>query len=206
MVVVIDTGLGNVASIVNMLRLLKCEAVTSNDPDLVYSADRIILPGVGSFDAGMRNMRSYGLDEAIRNTVRTRDVPLLGVCLGMQLLVDSSEEGELAGLGVIPGRVVKIPTIDNMGCRHKLPHMGWNSIEVIRTSELFAECNTERRFYFVHSYHVVPRDPLLITSTARLGNTILTASIQSGKVFGAQFHPEKSHRFGIELFKNFLKV
>lgn len=205
-VVVIDTGLGNVASIVNMLRVLRVKAVATADPVRIEHAERVILPGVGTFDAGMRRFQDMGLIEPLIYAATQRRIPVLGICLGMQLLTEGSEEGSLAGLGLVPGRTCRIPLHPNEMTCHKLPHMGWNAIDIRRHAGLYAGDIGEPRFYFVHSYHVVPGDIKAVTSTARHGSAIVTASIQQNNILGVQFHPEKSHRYGLWLMANFLRM
>lgn len=204
-VVIINSGLGNVASIANMLRVLKTQAVMTISPDEIRQARRIVLPGVGAFDAGMTRLHQLGLVEPIIRAAAD-GIPILGICLGMQLLTLSSEEGSIGGLGLVQGRTVRVPIPTSEAVSCKLPHMGWNNISISRSGGLYAGTMTDPRFYFVHSYHVVPEDHQLVTATTQHGSTTITASIQQRNIFGAQFHPEKSHRYGLWLMSNFLGI
>jgi imidazole glycerol-phosphate synthase subunit HisH len=200
MTAVVDYGMGNVASVLNMLRRIGTEATMSGDPDILARASRLILPGVGAFDAGMRNLRSRGLLGVLRQRVLMDGVPVLGICLGMQLLTEGSEEGGLDGLGWIPGRTVRFRFED--GHKLKVPHIGWNYVRSAGTNPLVNDAD-RARFYFVHGYHVVCRDEADVAATARYGFEFACA-VQRENVFGVQFHPEKSHRFGMTLLDRFV--
>jgi imidazole glycerol-phosphate synthase subunit HisH len=197
---IISHGMGNIASVANMLRRIGAEVCVSASPDVIKSANKLILPGVGAFDAGVTALRDNGLDAAISEAVTQRGATLLGICLGMQLMMNSSEEGALAGLGLVPGRVVRFH-----GEGLRVPHMGWNRVDAVRGSVLFDERQPqqEQRFYFVHSYHVVLDDPRDVTAEAQYGGTF-TCAFEHGRTLGVQFHPEKSHRFGMALLKRFM--
>ncbi|HLL25230.1 MAG TPA: imidazole glycerol phosphate synthase subunit HisH [Kofleriaceae bacterium] len=196
-IVVVDYDMGNVGSIVNMLKKIGHAAELSSVPDVIRKADRLILPGVGSFDAGMDNIRKRGLVEVLHEKVVVDKTPVLGICLGMQLLGEGSHEGTSRGLGWIPAESVKLSS-ESL----RVPHMGWNELNVTQPHWLFEGEPADMRFYFVHSYHVVCKDPQHQLATARYGID-LSAAIARDHILGVQFHPEKSHRFGMQLLKNF---
>lgn len=202
MIGVLDYGLGNVGAIVNMLRAVGAESVITSDPVEIAGCDRLILGGVGAFDVGMENMRARGL-EALLNERAARGTPILGICLGMQLMARSSEEGATPGLGWIAADVKRILVPEDSGL--KIPHMGWNTVRVARDNPLIPNDGEEHRFYFVHSFHAVCDDPSDILATAHHGSD-LTASFSRGNLFGVQFHPEKSHRFGMDLMRRFAEL
>ncbi|MFK3679838.1 imidazole glycerol phosphate synthase subunit HisH [Microbacterium sp. NPDC090218] len=193
----VDYGLGNLGSVVNMFKRVGAETVKVRTPEEVDAVDKILLPGVGSFDAGVQRLREPGLDAALRDFAASGR-PLLGICLGMQLLLDGSDEGKLPGLGLISGHSVRFN--ESPGVR--VPHMGWNLAQPTRPDALVADLPDESRFYFVHSYHVVPDDPEHTLATTQYNGTF-TSMVRSGNVMGAQFHPEKSHTFGMTIMRNF---
>jgi len=204
MIVVLDYGVGNLGSILNMLRRIGTPAAISSDPEQVAKADKLILPGVGSFDNGMMNLRNSGLLPTVSRKVLEEGAPILGICLGMQLLTRRSEEGDSTGLGWIDAETVRFsfrPEQNGL----KVPHMGWNAIEMNQTSQLFDGFNEEARFYFVHSFHVVCGKQEDILATTRHGYEF-TSAFRKQNIFGTQFHPEKSHKFGIRLLKNFAEM
>ena len=196
--------MGNVGSILNMFRKVGAQAVASADPEIVAGAERLVLPGVGAFDNGMRNLRDRGLIEVLNRKATEGETPILGICLGMQLLTHASEEGELPGLGWIDATVQRF-AFDDTQTRLKVPHMGWNTATPIRSHPLFVGLETEARFYFVHSYHVVCRSSEVSLTETTYGE-VFTSSVISGNILGVQFHPEKSHRFGMQLFRNFVAI
>ena len=200
-VTVIDYGMGNIGSILNMLKKIGAVAVSSDDPGDIGRAERLILPGVGSFDSGMEELAKRGLIEALNKAVLLRRVPFLGICLGMQLLSRSSEEGKLPGLGWIDSDTVRLPSETQQG-RLRIPHMGWNSVTLQQEDRLFEDL-PEARFYFVHSYHVVCHKPEDVVATTSYGAPFVSV-LRNGNIAGTQFHPEKSHRYGMTLLRNFV--
>jgi len=193
----IDYGLGNLGSVSNILKRVGASSRLISRPEEVLDSESVLLPGVGAFDAGMSRLQALGLDDALRAFAATGR-PLLGICLGMQLLADGSQEGQSPGLGLIPGRSVRF--VESEGVR--VPHMGWNRVEPTRDDPLVADLPDDARFYFVHSYHVVPDRPADALATTTYG-TRFVSMVRSGNVMGAQFHPEKSHAFGMALLRNF---
>ena len=202
MIAIIDYGMGNLASVLKAIRSLRMEVVITSDPKEIYESSLIILPGVGSFEQGMKNLKDRGLIELLTEEVIHNKKPFLGICLGMQLLSSSSDEGEsISGLNWIEGRVVKINSDDKS---IKIPHMGWNDVKISNNSKLYKKVENNSSFYFVHSYHFVPKDKTIISGTCEHGSQ-LVASIEKDNIFATQFHPEKSHDIGTELLMNFLK-
>lgn len=196
----VDYGLGNLGSVVNMLKRVGAESRLVSTPDDLLDSDRLLLPGIGAFDTGMRLLGELGLIPAIREFAATGK-PLFGICLGMQLLLDSSEEGRAEGLGLIPGRSLRFA--EEPGFR--VPHMGWNSVETARPDPLVADLPEESRFYFVHTYRAVPEDEANILGLTQYGVTF-ASMIRLENVMGAQFHPEKSHAFGRQILSNFASI
>ena len=204
MIVVIDYKMGNIGSIINMIKKAGGEAKFSPEIDQIEKAEKLILPGVGAFDAGMQNLTKLGLVDVLRKKVFEDKVPILGVCLGMQLFMERSEEGVLPGLGFIKGSVVRF-RFDENNSHLRIPHMGWDSVEVKKESPLFSSMYEEPVFYFVHSYHVVCDDAEDVLSTTNYGYKF-ASSLQRGNIFGTQFHHEKSHKYGLKLIQNFIKL
>jgi imidazole glycerol-phosphate synthase subunit HisH len=201
MLTIIDYGVGNLASVQNMLKKAGAESVISTDVRVISKASKIILPGVGAFDHCMNMFNNSGLRQTVTKKALEEKVPVLGICVGLQMLMESSEEGIEKGLGWVPGKVVKFD-INKMPEGYKIPHMGWTDIQPEAFCKLY-EGIDEPRFYFVHSYHVFCEDNKNITSTAVYGYPF-TASVQKENIMGVQFHPEKSHKFGMQLYKNFI--
>ncbi len=201
MIVIIDYGLGNLGSIANMLKKIGTTAMVSSDPEIIRQAEKLILPGVGAFDSGMNNLNERGLIPVLNDLVLIKKVPILGLCLGMQLLTSRSEEGQAAGLGWLEAESVRF----NFGTDQnqlKVPHMGWNTIEIIHPTPLVADLELASRFYFVHSYHVKCKFEKNVLATTEYGYPFASI-IGSGNILGVQFHPEKSHKFGKKLLANF---
>lgn len=203
MIGVIDYGLGNINSVKNVIDHVggACRIVRS--PSHLDGVTKIVLPGVGAFDHGMEGLREGGWIEELDVLVREKRVPVLGICLGMQLMCKSSEEGQSSGLGWIDAHARRISFPDLP--RLKVPHMGWNAIEVRKSSPLFDSGMGALRFYFVHAYYVVCTNPADVVATVMHGRE-LTAAFSSDNIFGVQFHPEKSHRFGKSVMRRFVEM
>jgi imidazole glycerol-phosphate synthase subunit HisH len=201
--VIIDYGMGNLGSVKNMIKKVGSNAIISSDPRDIMQSQKLILPGVGSFDQGMINLKQRGLLEVLNQRVLIEKVPILGICLGFQLLSKSSEEGQLPGLGWIAADTKKFKFDADLNL--KTPHMGWNEVYFKSPSLIFRDWRNEARFYFVHSYHVVCHDLHIISSVSNHGYEFVS-SIQNDNIYGVQFHPEKSHKYGMMLLRNFLCV
>lgn len=193
-------GMGNVGSIANMIRKAGGEAVVTGDANAIVRAEKLVLPGVGAFDQGMRALGESRLTEPVREAA-ARGVPILGICLGMQLMMECSEEGRLPGLGLVAGDVRRFPVGELLP---RVPHMGWNRIAVKKKSPLLGG-DDDDRYYFVHSYYVSCGDPDDVVATTTHGLEFVSV-LQHGNLYGVQFHPEKSHRFGMALFRRFLDI
>jgi len=185
-----------------MLKRIGVTASVTSDADRIRVASKLILPGVGAFDSGMRNLATLNLLDVLTQRVLEDRIPVLGICLGMQLLAHKSEEGVLPGLGWISGRVVRFRTSPHV-LNLRVPHMGWNQVTVKRPGGLFRGLTNDSRFYFVHSYHFECDRSEDIVATSTHGCEFVSA-VQHDNVLGVQFHPEKSHRFGVSLFTNFI--
>ena len=200
MITIIDYHMGNVSSVYNALHAIGREVKVSHRTEDIRNAHHLILPGVGAFAEGMKNLRSLGLIEPLYEEVIVNKKPLLGICLGMQLLArDGYEGGYYQGLGWLPATVKRLATTHGA---LRLPHMGWNEVTVTPGSILFEGIQQDFNFYFVHSYHLVSDDPSLIEAICEYGTT-LTAAIRKDNIFATQFHPEKSHGNGLQLLRNF---
>lgn len=193
--------MGNLGSVLNMFNKLRISAKISSEIDVIEKAQKILLPGVGAFDNAMKRINENGFLEVLNKKALVDKIPILGICLGMQLLTRGSEEGQLPGLNFIPADSVRFP--DSHGL--KVPHMGWNLVQPFTESVLTRDLPVESRFYFVHSYYVRTDDPVHSILKADYG-VRFDAAIQKDNIFGAQFHPEKSHKFGMQLFKNFASL
>ncbi|MBL7996073.1 imidazole glycerol phosphate synthase subunit HisH [bacterium] len=200
MITIIDYGMGNLGSIQNMFKKLKIESLTTSDLNEVQKAKKLLLPGVGAFDSAMQRIHASGLKAVLDRKVIVDKTPILGICLGMQLLINSSEEGIMEGLGWIPGKASRFlfPTGESL----KIPHMGWNYVHEVRSSPLTAHLPDASRFYFVHSFYVKVIDPRHVVMRTHYG-VDFDSVIQLDNIYGAQFHPEKSHKFGMRLLDNF---
>lgn len=203
-IVIVDYQMGNVGSILNMLKRVGADATISSDVEVIERADKLILPGVGAFDSGMSNIDHLGLMPVLNMKALTQKVPVLGICLGMQLLFEESEEGELPGLGWVNGKVIRFQ-FGETNSDLKVPHMGWNTVIVERGNTLFSNLNDDSRFYFVHSYHAVCERETDVLTRTNYGYEFVS-SVQNDNIFGTQFHPEKSHKFGTQIYKNFVEL
>lgn len=202
-VVIIDSGVGNHTSVKNAFGLLGIQVTITSDAAVLASATHLVLPGVGSFQEGMEGLQKRNLPEVLRSIVLEKHTPILGICLGLQLLASEGfEHGHFQGLGLIPGKVIELETASK-GLR--LPHIGWNDVRVTGNHQITQGFTHDPIFYFVHSYHVVPEDPAVIAGMCDYGVNF-AAIVEKGNIFGAQFHPEKSHSDGMQLLKNFLAV
>jgi glutamine amidotransferase len=202
MIAIIDWGMGNPGSILNMLKRLNAPAILTKDPEIIDVSRKIVLPGVGAYDEGMGNLGDLGIIDVLRKKAIDRSANILGICLGMQLLFEGSEEGKRPGLAMIRGFCRRIrPTAPA-----KVPHMGWNSVHVARNGPLFYGLEAGARFYFVHSYHCECADPNDAQASTLYGGLDLTAAVVREKIIGVQFHPEKSHRYGLQLLHNFVRI
>ncbi len=199
-IAIIDYGVGNPASVHNLLRKIGVETFVSSQPREIALAQKLILPGVGSFDYGMSQLKKLGLETMLNDTVMNKKTPILGICLGMQLMTEGSEEGNTPGLGWLAAETIKLRFPDNEALR--VPHMGWNLVRAKKENNLLDNSNPEVRFYFVHSYHVVCRNKSDVLLSTTYG-VEFTSAFQSNNIIGVQFHPEKSHRFGYAFLKNF---
>lgn len=202
MITIINFKMGNLGSISNMLKHIGTESIITSDPAAIESAEKIILPGVGHFDKAMHNLKQLELIDVLRKKVLKDCVPVMGICLGMQLLCKTSEEGGMDGLGFIDARVKRFSFSKDNGL--KIPHMGWNLVKAEKLSPLMAGTGQDSRFYFVHSYHAVCNDPKDVLLSTLYGYRF-TSSVERKNIIGVQFHPEKSHTFGMQLLKNFVE-
>lgn len=199
---IINYGMGNLSSVIRAFENLGATASVINSPKELLKATQIILPGVGGFSEGMSRLHESGWVDSIREAVMINKKPFLGICLGMQLLADAGEEGaEVNGLSLIAGKVLKL---DKLGCAERIPHIGWNDIQIKKKCPLFSGMKNGTDFYFVHSYAFQAIQPDIITATVNYGVEI-PAAISSNHIFGVQFHPEKSSQAGRQLLKNFLE-
>lgn len=200
MIAVIDYGLGNLGSIANMLKAIGEKCVITNDGGILQSADKLILPGVGAFDAGMDRIDKYRLADVIKYQAVERKKPLLGICLGMQLLGRKSEEGNRQGLGLIPFESRRFQFEEKLNL--KIPHMGWDIVNFKQKNPILDGLYGTQRYYFVHSFHAVCDDSIYQLMSCDYGYEFAAAVVKDN-VIGVQFHPEKSHDFGMALLKNF---
>lgn len=200
MIVIVDYKTANIGSIVNMFKRLGIMVRTAESPTALDGASKIILPGVGHFDACAKSLRGLGFEPALQNHVLTRGTPLLGICVGAQLLLEGSEEGDQRGLGWLAGRSLRFDPTRYPGLR--VPHMGWNAVMPCGTHPLLAGFENDARFYFAHSFHLTCGNESEVLARTTHGAAFASA-IGKGNIHGVQFHPEKSHRFGLRLLKNF---
>ena len=198
MIGVVDVGLGNATSVHRMISKIGGRSLSVTSPTDLRKIDKLILPGVGHFGEGVRRLKQYNLDDEILEMAVHQKKDLMGICLGMQLLCATSEEGNLEGLGLIDANVVKFCSTKQR--KIKVPHMGWNLVNSTKFNPLLSHTEEKQRFYFVHSYKVVPKNSSVIIGTCNYGGEFC-AAYQQENIFGVQFHPEKSHRFGMALMK-----
>ncbi len=200
-IAIIDYDAGNIKSVEKAMAFLGQEAAVTRDKDTILSADKVILPGVGSFGDAMGKIRQYGLEPVIRQVAES-GTPFLGICLGLQLLFEQSDESPgVPGLGILKGKILRIPEAEGL----KIPHMGWNSLAFAVKGRLFSGLPEEPYVYFVHSYYLEAADEQIVTAVAEYG-TQIHASVEQGNVFACQFHPEKSSDAGLHILKNFVEL
>ncbi len=201
MIAIIDYDAGNIKSVEKALQKLGADVVITKDADVILSADKVILPGVGAFGDAMTNLEKYDLVSVIKQVVE-RKIPFLGICLGLQLLFERSDETPgVEGLGILRGEVLRIPDNGDL----KIPHMGWNSLHLQNDGRLFEGLSEESYVYFVHSYYLKAEEPEIVKATTEYGVTI-HASVEKGNVFACQFHPEKSSDVGLQILRNFVEL
>lgn len=201
--VIIDYGMGNLRSIQkNILRLGHKVEISSN-PHIIYKAEKLILPGVGHFAKGMENIKKLGIVDLLNEKVLVKKTPILGICLGMQLLSKKSEEGSVAGFCWLNGETVKFKVSDKL--KYKIPHMGWNNVELLHPNPLFKNVDVDAQFYFVHSYHWKSYEKGHILTTTKYDYEFVSA-VNQENIYGTQFHPEKSHSQGMQILKNFIEL
>jgi len=203
MIAIIDYQMGNLGSVANMLKRIGVESTITSDAEDIERADKLILPGVGAFDTGMNNLRMLGLVPVLNRQALERNKPVLGICLGMQLMTKCSEEGNVAGLGWMDARAVKFASNGHRGLR--IPHMGWNTVSPTKECPLLQDMVDACRFYFVHSYHIVCNDREDISAVTHYGGDFASV-LHKRNLYGVQFHPEKSHKFGMKLLQNFVML
>lgn len=201
MIAIIDYDAGNIKSVEKALQFLGQETCVTRDRDVILKADKVILPGVGSFGDAMGNIRQYGLESVIRQVAES-GTPFLGICLGLQLLFERSDETPgVPGLGILKGEILRFPDRPEL----KIPHMGWNSLSFPNKGRLFSGIPEDSYVYFVHSYYLKAEDESIVTAAAEYG-TCIHASVEKGNVFACQFHPEKSGSVGLQILKNFVEL
>lgn len=201
MIAIIDYDAGNIKSVEKAIQYLGEEAVVTRNREVILSADGVILPGVGAFGDAMGKLHAYGLVDVIHECVK-REIPFLGICLGLQLLFERSDESlEATGLGVLEGEIVRLPAESGL----KIPHIGWNNLKFPKKGRLFEGVPEDSYVYFVHSYYLKAKDPGIVTATTEYGATI-HASVEKGNVFACQYHPEKSSKVGLKMLENFIAL
>lgn len=200
MITIVDTGLGNITAVKNMLSFLGHDAQISRSPDELAKSEKVILPGVGSYDAGMQSLADKDLISPLQNLAVAGEAKILGICLGMQLMFDGSEEGDAAGLSLLAGNFERIPKLEDV----KVPHMRWNSVEFEGELNLFSEIGKANRFYFIHSFRLPVMNASQFDEVGICNyGAPFVAAFRKGNLMGTQFHPEKSHKFGLKLLENF---
>lgn len=202
-IVIIDYGMGNLRSVLNKFRRMGYASEITSDPDVINKADKLILPGVGHFAKGMRNLKDKHLIEVLNHKVLVEKTPIFGICLGMQLFSEYGEEGDCQGLGWLKARTVRFDIKDKI--KYKIPHIGWNTVQIIKKAGVDEFLNENDFFYFVHSYFIQCVDKSDVWMTSWYESEFVSA-IRKGNTFGTQFHPEKSHDAGMKLLKNFIEL
>ena len=199
MIAVIDYDAGNLKSVEKALVSIGEQVVVSRNHEEILSADKVILPGVGAFGDAMGKLKEYGLVDTIHEVV-DRQKPFLGICLGLQLLFERSDESDgVSGLGILPGEILRIPDVPGI----KIPHIGWNSLDIAPDARLFTGLTSNPYVYFVHSYYLKAADESIVAATTEYGGTLIHASVQKDNIYACQFHPEKSGSVGLQILKNF---
>ena len=204
MISIVDYGSGNLQAIMNIYKRLNIPSQIICNPEQVLSAEKLILPGVGAFDESMDLLEKSELHSALDEAVLKHNIPILGVCVGMQIMAMSSEEGTMKGLGWFDAKVLKFDA-NKLQYKPKIPHMGWNSIKPVRESRLFNDVDYGKGFYFLHSYFMNCHDEYDVLATTNYGSEFVCA-VNKNNIYGFQFHPEKSHSNGVNLFKNFAEI
>jgi glutamine amidotransferase len=202
MIAIINYGMGNLGSVANMLKKLGFKAQITNEKEIIEKSDKLILPGVGAFKLGMEKLAELDFIEFLKYQVFEKKKKILGICLGMQLMTQWSEEGNVPGLGWFDAETLRFD-LDTK--KYKIPHMGWNTIQIVSSSPLFENCKEEPRFYFVHSYYVKNNNSDDILAYSEHGIKF-TAAMGKDNIFATQFHPEKSHKFGMNILNNFARL
>ncbi|MBM6826754.1 imidazole glycerol phosphate synthase subunit HisH [Mordavella massiliensis] len=201
MIAIIDYDAGNIRSVEKALKFLGQDVKITRDPEEILSAEKVILPGVGAFGDAMGKLKEYGLDQVIRKTAG-KGTPFLGICLGLQLLFERSDEAPgVEGLGILKGEILRLPEKEG----YKIPHMGWNSLELVHNGRLFRDLPEDPYVYFVHSYYLKAADETIVKARTEY-TTAIDASVEQGNVFACQFHPEKSSETGLKILKNFVEL
>ncbi|MEO6589976.1 MAG: imidazole glycerol phosphate synthase subunit HisH [Pyrinomonadaceae bacterium] len=200
---VVDYGMGNLNSVKKILERMNVETIISSDPKDIFDCDKLILPGVGHFGRAMSNLKTLNIADALNEVVLVKKKPILGICLGMQLLAKKSEEGNSEGLGWIDAEVVKFNVSDKL--KYKVPHMGWNQISIKKQSLLMKNISESAEFYFVHSYHLIANNNSNLLNETNYEYSF-TSAVEKDNIFGVQYHPEKSHDTGAQLIKNFIEL
>ena len=205
MITIVDYGLGNIQAFTNIYKRLDIPVSVASTPDDLAKADKIILPGVGSFDWAMASLDNSGMRECLDDLVLNQGRPVVGICVGMQMMAKRSDEGTRPGLGWIEAEVKRFNSTDQDGKKILLPHMGWNDVTPLDTGDLFREVK-DARFYFLHSYFFSPSNQEEILAITEYQGQRFASAVRSGAIYGVQFHPEKSHQWGISLLKNFAEL